>query len=230
MYGVYSRESKRMKEYTTFPNSAVQLFKPKDLSILAGMYLSAYSDRSSGDIIKTDITQKQLSELTGVDYEYIRKRFMPRLKESGFCDIESRQIDYTTKRNTYYLPNPNINLRIIRSELFSDISLSPDEKGVLIGLYCNCVNGTYSFDLSDVQMSERLGISRGTYLKYKKSLSEKGIICTGEFLSYLLHPEHLDAQLLVCPHLGYDFIGYKRKHSLFRPYKIFLSEPMAEFV
>ena len=92
-----------MKDYTILPISAVKLFKPKDLYILAGMYLSAFSSRSSGDTISTNITQKQLAELTGVDEEYIRKRFMPRLKESGFCNVECRQTDYTTKRNTYLL-------------------------------------------------------------------------------------------------------------------------------
>lgn len=117
-----------MKDYTILPISAVKLFKPKDLYILTGMYLSAYSSRSSGDTISTNITQKQLAELTGVDEEYIRKRFMPRLKESGFCNVECRQTDYTTKRNTYWLPNPKRNFRIIRSGLFRDSDLSSEEK------------------------------------------------------------------------------------------------------
>lgn len=206
-----------MKDYTTLPISAVKLFKPKDLYILAGMYLSAYSSRSSGDTISTNITQRQLSELTGVDEEYIRKRFMPRLKESGFCNVECRQTDYTTKRNTYWLPNPKRNFRIIRSELFRDSDLSSEEKGVLIGLYCNCINDTYRFDLSDVQMCERLGVSRGTYLKYKKSLSAKGISCTGEEHSNLLDYEHPNALLLIYPHLGYDFQEYKETAGFIDP-------------
>ena len=206
-----------MKDYTILPISAVKLFKPKDLYILTGMYLSAYSSRSSGDTISTDITQRQLSELTRVDEEYIRKRFMPRLKGSGFCKIKCSQIGYTTKRNTYWLPNPKSNFRIIRSELFKDRELSAEEKGVLIGLYCNCVNDTYRFDLSDVQMAERFGISRGTYLKYKKSLLTKGIICTGEEHSNLLDPEHPNAPLLIYPHLGYDFQEYKETAGFIDP-------------
>lgn len=206
-----------MKDYTILPISAVKLFKPKDLYILAGMYLSAFSSRSSGDTISTNITQKQLAELTGVDEEYIRKRFMPRLKESGFCNVECRQTDYTTKRNTYWLPNPKRNFRIIRSGLFRDSDLSSEEKGVLIGLYCNCINDTYRFDLSDVQMAERLGISRGTYLKYKKSLSAKGIICSGEEHSNLLDPEHPNALLLIYPNLGYNFQEYKETTGFIDP-------------
>lgn len=66
-------------------------------------------------------------------------------------------------------------------------------------------------------MSERFGVSRGTYLKYKKSLSAKGIICTGEEHSNLLDYEHPNALLLIYPHLGYDFQEYKETAGFIDP-------------
>lgn len=58
------------KDYTTFPTTAIGLFKPKDLYLLAGMYLSSHYQRDS-NILHTDITISQLSSLTGVGSWYL---------------------------------------------------------------------------------------------------------------------------------------------------------------
>ena len=85
----------------------------------------------------TDTTFSQLSELTGVNPDYIKDSFIPRLKEledKGYR-VETIQQQREIRRNIYYLPNPTKNFRIIWAELFSDSSLTPEEKGVMIGLY-----------------------------------------------------------------------------------------------
>ena len=65
------------KEYTSFPIAAIGLFKPKDLYLLAGMYLSTHYQRDSVSL-HTDITISQLSSLTDVASWYISESFYQR--------------------------------------------------------------------------------------------------------------------------------------------------------
>lgn len=65
------------KDYTPFSISAIGLFKPRDLYLLAGMYLSSSYQKNS-DVLHTDITISQLSSLTGVSEEYISNYFYPK--------------------------------------------------------------------------------------------------------------------------------------------------------
>ena len=51
------------KDYTPFPINAIGLFKPKDLYLLAGMYLSS-EYHSDASYLYTNITVHQLSTLT----------------------------------------------------------------------------------------------------------------------------------------------------------------------
>ena len=117
------------KDYTPFPISAIGLFKPRDLYLLAGMYLSSSYQKNS-DVLHTDITISQLSSLTGVSEEYISNYFYPKLKRSGFVAHRCIQEQPLVKRNHFYLPNPTENFRFIRKEFFFDRSISPEEKGV----------------------------------------------------------------------------------------------------
>lgn len=123
------------KDYTPFPISAIGLFKPRDLYLLAGMYLSS-SYQSDSNFLHTDITISQLSSLTGISEEYISNYFYPRLKRSRFVGYRCIQEQPLVKRNHFYLPTPTDNFRFIRKELFFDRTLSPEEKGVMIGLDC----------------------------------------------------------------------------------------------
>ena len=86
------------KDYTPFPINATGLFKPKDLYLLAGMYLST-SYQMNSNILHTDITISQLSSLTGVSEEYICNYFYPRLKRSRFVGYRCIQEQPLVKRN-----------------------------------------------------------------------------------------------------------------------------------
>ena len=122
-----------VKQFTIIPIEACKYFKPKDLYLLAGLYINAlYKERE--EYLVTNTTYEQLSGTTGVSLDYIKDAFIPRLKETNYVKIETIQENYMVKRNIYHLPNPPKNFRIIWAELFSDSSLSPEEKGVLIGL------------------------------------------------------------------------------------------------
>lgn len=191
------------KDYTPFPINATGLFKPKDLYLLAGMYLlSEY--HSGANYLYTNTTVHQLSALTGVSEDYITDNFYPRLKRSGFIRYRCAQEQPLVKRNHFYLPNPTQNFRFIRKELFLDRAISPDEKGIMIGLYGLCLNGTFRYDLSDQRVWESLGISKNTFKKYRNSLIDKNVLWSSyDAPMALTNAEHLSAKVLMYPDLGH---------------------------
>ena len=146
----------------------------------------------------------QLSSLTGVSEEYISNYFYPRLKRSGFVAHRCIQEQPLVKRNHFYLPNPTENFRFIRKEFFFDRSISPEEKGVMIGLYGLCLNGTFRYDLPDQRVWETLRISKNTFKKYRNSLIDKNILWSSyDVPMALADVEHLRAKVLMYPHLGH---------------------------
>ena len=105
-----------VKQFTIIPIEACRYFNPKQLYLLAGLYINAYPQRES-NYMTTDTTISQLSELTGVSTDYIKDSFIPRLKEledKGYR-VETIQQQREIRRNIYYLPNPPKNFRIISS-------------------------------------------------------------------------------------------------------------------
>ena len=99
------------KPYTIIPIEACRYFNPKQLYLLAGLYINAHYQRGS-NYMTTDTTFSQLSELTGVNTDYIKDSFIPKLKEledKGYR-VETIQQQREIRRNIYYLPNPTKNL------------------------------------------------------------------------------------------------------------------------
>ena len=195
-----------VKQFTIIPIEACKYFKPKDLYLLAGLYINApYKERE--EYLTTDTTFSQLSELTGVNTDYIKDSFIPKLKEledKGYR-VETIQQQREIRRNIYYLPNPTKNFRIIWAELFSDSSLSPEEKGVMIGLYCLCINNEFRIDLSDKLIYSHLDMAKNTYKKYRDLLIEKKVIWSSyDVPMKLVWTEHMEAKVLLYPHLGYN--------------------------
>ena len=194
------------KPYTIIPIEACRYFNPKQLYLLAGLYINAHYQRGS-NYMTTDTTFSQLSELTGVNTDYIKDSFIPKLKEledKGYR-VETIQQQREIRRNIYYLPNPTKNFRIIWAELFSDSSLNPEEKGVMIGLYCLCVNNEFRIDLSDKLIYSLLDIAKNTYKKYRDLLIEKKVIWSSyDVPMKLVWTEHMEAKVLLYPHLGYN--------------------------
>ena len=191
------------EDHTPFPINATGLFKPKDLYLLAGVYLSS-EYHSDASYLYTNTTVHQLSVLTGVSEDYISNNFYPRLKRSGFIRYRCIQEQPLVKRNHFYLPNPTQNFRFIRKELFLDRAISPEEKGIMIGLYGLCLNGTFRYDLSDQRVWESLGISKNTFKKYRNSLIDKNVLWSSyDAPMALTNAEHLSAKVLMYPHLGH---------------------------
>jgi hypothetical protein len=194
------------KPYTIIPIEACRYFNPKQLYLLAGLYINAHYQRGS-NYMTTDTTFSQLSELTGVNTDYIKDSFIPKLKEledKGYR-VETIQQQREIRRNIYYLPNPTKNFRIIWAELFSDSSLTPEEKGVMIGLYCLCVNNEFRIDLSDKLIYSHLDMAKNTYKKYRDLLIEKKVIWSSyDVPMKLVWTEHMEAKVLLYPHLGYN--------------------------
>lgn len=192
-----------VKQFTIIPIEACKYFKPKDLYLLAGLYINAPYKKGE-EYLVTNTTYEQLSDTTGINVEYIKSSFIPRLKETNYVKIETIQESYMVKRNIYHLPNPPINYRIIWAELFSDSSLTPDEKGVMIGLYCLCVNKEFRIDLLDKEIYTTLEITKNTYVKYRNLLIEKKVIWSSyDVPMTLTWSEHMDAKVILYPHLGH---------------------------
>lgn len=162
-----------MKSYTLIPNEAGKIFKPEDLYTITCMYLTAKDDYT------TDSTREQLVEITGLSFAYIKDKFLPRLRKSKFCEIEAYtelQNSQIRKRNKYILPKPQTNYRIISKEILEDTNLTPREKGIIIGLFSLTVNNSLNIGFSKNEIARRLKLSKNSYLKYEKSLIEKGYI------------------------------------------------------
>lgn len=195
-----------VKQFTIIPIEACRYFNPKQLYLLAGLYINAYPQRES-NYMTTDTTFNQLSELTGVSTDYIKDSFVPRLKEledRGYR-VETIQEGPMTKRNTYYLPNPPSNFRIIWAELFNDNSLSPEEKGIMIGLYCLCINNEFRIDLTDREIYNQLNMAKNTYKRLRNLLIEKNVIWSSHDVPMALTwTEHMNAKVILYPHLGYN--------------------------
>lgn len=196
-----------MKSYTIIPNEAGGIFSPRDLYTLTCLYLTAKDDYT------TDSTREQLAQITALSFAYIKDKFLPRLRESEFCEIEG----YTElpdsqirKRNKYILPKPVTNYRIISKEILEDTNLTPTEKGIIIGLYSLTVNNSLNIGLSKNEIARRLNISRNSYLKYEKSLIEKGYI---ELLSNDItndrHGDFSEGIVLNCSWLGTQELNRK---------------------
>lgn len=132
-------------------------------------------------------------------------------KESNYVRVESIQESYMVKRNIYHLPNPPENFRIIWAELFSDSSLSPEEKGVIIGLYCLCVNNEFRLGMSDKAIYSQLDMVKNTYKKYRDLLIEKKVIWSSYDVPMVLTwSEHMEAKVLLYPHLFSSLFGNKK--------------------
>lgn len=192
-----------IKYYSRIPNETIKFFKLKDLYLLAGLYNSAHYVYYS-NICTTDITIKQLSDLTGVSQRYIGDYFLPKFRGSSYGKCSTKQLGYRIKRNFFELPYPNENYRVMWGSIFSDKTLSPEEKGFLIGLYCLSINNTFRYDLSDAEIAKKLGLDAKTYRKYRNILIEKGVIWSSyDAPMALTNIEHLEAKVLIYPHLGY---------------------------
>ena len=195
-----------VKQFTIIPIEACSYFKPKHLYLLAGLYINAHYQRGN-NYMTTDTTFSQLAALTGVSIYYIKESFVPRLKEledKGYR-VETIQSQRKIKRNIYHLPNPSKNFRIIWAELSSDNSLSPEEKGNMLGLNCLCANNEFRINLTDQAIYSQLNIAKNTYKKFRDLLIEKKVLWSScDVPMKLVWTEHMEAKVLLYPHLGYN--------------------------
>lgn len=163
------------------------------------MFFTAHSNN------RTDITYNQLQLITSQSEDYIKKGFSKRLKSSHFCKIQY-VYDFLNKktRKTYIIPVVTENFRIIRKGLFDDPNLTSVEKGFIIGLYCNCVNDSFSLGLSVNELLGKLKVKKTHFYKLRKSLLQKGYITKNEDMpEYFRRDDFLDDYMLTCPWLGY---------------------------
>lgn len=187
-----------MKNFTILPNGISAKFSPNDLYTLTGMYLTANKD------YVTDSTYDQIAKLTGQSKGYIKDSFMPRLNGNKYCSIES-YIKDGLRRKKYNLLKPSKNFRIIKKEVLTDCTLSSEEKGFIIALYCNCVNNSFNLSLSSWEFwKSRLKVAKSTFYKLKKALIGKNYL---RQLAYMpMNSEsgnHPDDYMLCVPWLGH---------------------------
>ena len=188
-----------MRNYIALPNQTASLFTPNDLYTLTGLFFTAHDNN------KTDVTYNQLCKITGQSEIYIKSGFSKRLTSSNFCKIK---INYNVlnkiTRKIYTLPVVTENFRIIRKELFDDPNLTSEEKGFIIGLYCNCVNDTFSLGLSVNELLGKLKVKKSNFYQLRKSLLQKGYMSKIQDMpDYFRRDDFLDDYMLICPWLGY---------------------------
>ena len=187
-----------MKNYTVIQNEAAEKLSLNDLFVFTTLSVTAHDDNT------TDVTYEQLAGFTGKSIGYIKDHFAKRLKNSGLCTIEEF-VRAGNKRKKYILPSITDNFRIIRRELIEDDSLSSEEKGFLIALYCISVNKSFNMGLSATEAIKRLGISKTAYYKHLKSLQAKGYIGkVGEFPQNPQYEDSPESLMLTCEWLGYE--------------------------
>ena len=76
-----------MKNFTPLPIELCGHFSPRELYVLAGLYIKAPYNVND-DFLITDTTYAQLSETTGVSVDYIKKSFIPKLKTKSNLGIK----------------------------------------------------------------------------------------------------------------------------------------------
>lgn len=188
-----------MKNFTILPNCISAMCSPNDLYTLTGLYLTANED------YVTDSTYDQIAKLTGQSKGYIKDGFMLRLNKcSKLCSIES-YIQDGLRRKKYFLFKPSKNFRIIKKEVLTDSTLSSEEKGFIIALYCNSVNNSFNLSLSSWEFwKSRLNVAKSTFYKLRKALIDKNYLIQ---LAYIpMNPEsenHPDDYMLCVPWLGH---------------------------
>ena len=75
----------------------------------------------------------------------------------------------------------------------------------MIGLYCLCTNNEFRIDLSDKVIYSHLDMAKNTYKKYRDLLIEKKVIWSSyDVPMALTWSEHMDAKIILYPHLGYN--------------------------
>ena len=79
-----------VKKSTIIPIEACKYFKPKDLYLLAGLYINAPYKKGE-EYLVTNTTYEQLSDTTGVSHDYIKDAYFPRLKAPNYVIIETIQ-------------------------------------------------------------------------------------------------------------------------------------------
>ncbi|MBD8388851.1 helix-turn-helix domain-containing protein [Dysgonomonas sp. BGC7] len=95
-----------------------------------------------------------------------------------------------------------------------DTNLTPTEKGIIIGLSSLSVNNSFNIGLNKSQISKSLNISRNSYLKYEKSLIEKGYITPlSEDITNSRHEDFSQGIVLKCSWLGTKELNKKVHES-----------------
>ena len=207
---------KPSKDYFTIPIECIKHFKLRDLYLVAGLYSCGKYIRGQKSM-NTDTTIEQLASITGVSKFYIKDYFLPKLKKDGYIMCNYTQESYLIKRNLYTLPNPTENYRSIWNGIFKDTSLTPEEKGFLIGMYCLTANNSFRIDLTSEQaIYNKLDITKNTYKKYRNKLKEKGIIISSDSAPDALkwHEESNGTGLV----LIYQYLGHKSYKEIIRKF------------
>lgn len=187
-----------MKPYVKLPIEATELLSPKDIYTFTGLYFHANEEYT------TDTTYQQLSDLTGCSTGYVKRHFMPRLAQSGLVKETTgwRQAD-TKRRKRYHFAEPRNMFKMVRKGIFEDSRLKPQEKGFLIALYCNSVNGTFNLGLRPSELLKKIKVSKGAFYNYRNALIEKGYLSKHEDIPNNPYSgDHPEDYMITCDWLG----------------------------
>lgn len=164
-----------IKNYTLFPDKAIQYFSPRDIYTLAVLYLYALDVEviNKNEYYISDLTIDQIAAYGNIKKDYIEKKFLPRLKKSNYIIVKTIQERHKVKRNIYMLPKPKRNFRFIHKDFINNSLVDIELKGFLISLFCCSDYNTLHCRLSTNEILQEIKISRATFFRYKKELIGK---------------------------------------------------------
>lgn len=164
-----------IKNYTIFPDEAIQYFTPRDIYTVAVLYLYAVDIEviNNKEYYVSNLTIGQIAAYGNIKKDYIEKEFLPRLKNSNYIIVKTIQESQKVKRNIYKLPKPKRNFRFIHKDILNNPLVDTELKGFLISLFCCCDYNTLHCRLSTNEIIQELKISKATLFRYKKKLAGK---------------------------------------------------------
>lgn len=175
-----------MKNYTTIPNSFATKLNSADMYRYTAL---SFTPRKDG---YTDSTFKQIGEYINAEIpesEETVKDFTRRLKDSKLITIEE-VFENGKKRNHYYIAEPKVNYRIIKSELLK-VKLPVELKGFMIQLSTITYNNTLEVNLNISQIVKLIKISNKTAGRYIKELLEAKFLIKSDS-GYILSDKYFD--------------------------------------
>jgi len=154
------------KLIVTFPSGRT---KPEDVWIWATIKLN-----TDHDTYISNITQGKIAYLTGINIRAVR-RSIKRLKEEGFLEIQTRNINGCQKRNSYHFKKEKSDFFLVDNRLFHK-KYAPEIAGFMFLLRAITLNNTNKVLWSKTKIAEAIGVNRNSTALLLAKCEQMGLV------------------------------------------------------